>query len=53
MSKLSRGALPLTKIVAVGGILAVIATTAPLIVAPASARSTAVSPIDGEIADFY
>jgi len=53
MSKLSRGALPLTKILAVGGILAVIATTAPLIVAPASARSTAVSPIDGEIADFY
>ena len=53
MSRLSRGALPLTKILAVGGILAVIATTAPLIVAPASARSTAVSPIDGEIADFY
>ena len=53
MSKLSRGALPLTKILAVGGILAVTATTAPLIVAPASARSTAVSPVDGEIADFY
>jgi len=53
MSKLSRGALPLTKVLAVGGILAVIATSAPLIVAPASARSTAVSPIDGEIADFY
>ena len=53
MSKLSRGALPLTKVLAVGGILAVTATTAPLIVAPASARSTAVSPVDGEIADFY
>jgi murein L,D-transpeptidase YcbB/YkuD len=55
MGKLSRGALPLSKIIAAGGAVAALAVAAPvaLTTAPAQARAAAAAPLDGEIADFY
>jgi L,D-transpeptidase YcbB len=54
MNKLSRGALPLTRIVALGASAAAIAIVAPMALRPAPAKAaTAPAAIDGEIADFY
>jgi L,D-transpeptidase YcbB len=55
MGKLSRGALPLSRIFAAGGAVAALAIAAPLALgpAPAMAKAAAPTPFGGEIADFY
>jgi murein L,D-transpeptidase YcbB/YkuD len=53
MGKLSRGALPLTRIVALGASAVAIAIAAPVVLRPAPANAAAAPMVDGGIADFY
>jgi murein L,D-transpeptidase YcbB/YkuD len=53
MGKLSRGALPLTRIVALGASAVAIAIAAPVVLRPAPANAAAAPMADGGIADFY
>jgi L,D-transpeptidase YcbB len=54
MDKLSRGALPLTRIVALGVGAAAIAIAAPMVLRPAPANAAAApAAVDAGIADFY
>jgi murein L,D-transpeptidase YcbB/YkuD len=53
MGKLSRGALPLTRIVALGASAVAIAIAAPVVLRLAPANAAAAPMADGGIADFY
>jgi len=54
MSSLSRGVVPLTRIVAIGASAVAIVIAAPVVMAPATAKAAAATPMaDGEIAEFY
>jgi murein L,D-transpeptidase YcbB/YkuD len=53
MGKLSRGALPLTRIVALGASAVAIAIAAPVVLRRAPANAAAAPMADGGIADFY